>query len=31
MNSECHSEFKNFVNVPIELINMKEVVKTFQY
>ena len=30
MHSECHSELKDFVNVPTELINMKEVVKTFQ-
>ena len=31
MNTECHSELKRLVNVPTELINMKEVVKKFQY
>ena len=31
MHSECPAELKDFVNVPIELINMKKVVKTFQY
>ena len=31
MHSEWHAELKDFINVPIEQINMKEVVKTFQY
>ena len=32
MHSEYHAQFKKvFLNVPTELINMKEVVKTFQY
>ena len=31
MHSEYHAELKKIVNVPTELINMKEVMKTFQY
>ena len=32
MHPECHADFKkDFVNVPTELINMKEVVQRVQY
>ena len=31
MSSEDHAESERLLNVPSELINMKEVVKTFQY